>query len=251
MSIKKNWIAILSFTVGILILAIVIQYSQINHIKSRLDTTNETLYRIASKDSLINQDIKLMQIKEDMYIKQQDRDTNLILWVIAIVFGLFSIISYSSFTRKVEQVEKDLNERYSEQSTKFNRLAHELNRTKADLDRESGIASNERAFSYFETSEYDRYLLHSLLSSQFLTYSFNFYKDEDEGMATSLLNQIKSELEGLVVRIKALGSHPSLEENLFMIFDRDIREIDDPTINSYLSTLFTLINLTKSEELNS
>lgn len=152
---KKHWIVILSFGFGILIATTIIQYSEYTHLDSRLNTLNNNFKRLVVKDSSLVKEVRFQQFKEDSYLRQIDRDTNLILWFVAIIFSVFGLISFASFNHRDQQIEEALEEKYNVHIKELKTLEHDTNNLKADLNSESASNLNERAEKYFKEKKYD------------------------------------------------------------------------------------------------
>lgn len=240
MSIKKNWIAILSFATGILVIAVFVQYSQIKHLNSRIDTANETIYRIATNDSLISQDIKMMQIKEDMYIKQQDRDTNLILVVFTISFLLFSLITYGSFAKRVDNIEREI-------ESKNSKYIQTLRLLKMKLIGALGAINKDRADEYLTKKSFSKYITFQLRYLSNLVEVSKTLIDTRE-MDSSVYDDIVSKIASGITDI-VLFFEQMIKEDMEITVDREVfnhyldelRTIKDSNLNELVSKLESLI----------
>lgn len=241
--LKKHWIIILSFGFGILIATTIIQYSEYTHIDARLNTINSNFKRLVVKDSSLVKEVKFQQFKEDSYLRQIDRDTTLTLWFIAIIFGVFGLISFASFNRRVGQIEKTLQDKYKNHIKELDNLKYDVNNLKADLNSESAIIYNEKADKYFNERNYDSYVFYELIAVSRSTSYYLHYRNENSSLAKFTLKSLNSTLTHIEFRINGLEKKPKFDKSLFDKISLSIRKIDDSDLNLLISKIQLALNL--------
>lgn len=242
--LNKHWLIVLSFGFIFIIITIISQYSEIRNLNSRIDTININFKRLADNDSSLVSEIKFMQFKEDSYLKQLDRDTNLILWFIAIVFGLFGLISYASFNRRVGILEKEINNKYESHISELELLKEGLYNTKADLKYDSSDLNNKMAEDYYKDKKYANYVLYNLLSCSQLSVYYLFHKNKNNTtLAESSYGDILARLNHIKVKISGLENKPKIKKEEFTTITKEIRKIEEHEIIKLISKIHTLIEL--------
>ena len=223
----KYWLVVLSFGFVFLFTTIFIQRTEIENLNSRIDTVNANFKRLATNDSSFVKDLKYIQFKEDSYLKQLDRDTNLILWFIAIVFGLFGVISFASFSRRVGSLEKELNDRYENQFESFKAMSEDLGYTKALLDFDSALVTDQIAENHFNKQLYDSYASLSIIAVNKRARYYLFHLDKDEKTAQYSLNLIRKNLKVLYDNLKGLKEKPIISKKDYLLYTTYTREIEE------------------------
>jgi hypothetical protein len=230
----------LILAIGFIVL--IIQNSKIKNLNSRVETVNKSFQRLVLKDKTLEKDIKFQQFKEDSYLRQLDRDTTLILWFIAIVAGLFGIVSFSSINRRIITLEDDLEKKYGNHLKKVNNLTDDLQDIKADLNSESYTINSEKAENFNKEKNYDLYVFYALLSGSKLSQYYIYHQEKKNiDVAEAALGSIRTMAQHVYERISILPTKPKLDKNSFNILDRNLRKIDDVELNEYLSKIHTLI----------
>lgn len=242
--IRKYWIKIISIGLGLLIATSLIQYSQNNHLNSRIDTLNNNFKRLATKDSTLLKDIKYQQFKEDSYIKQVDRDTNLTLWFVAIMFGVFGIISFASFNIRVEQIEKVLDEKYDEHISELNNLKDDVNELKADLNSDSATLYSEKADKFKRESKNDMYVFYELLSIRKQALTYEYHRSRNKTLSESIRESMNANLKVLDYSITKFENKPSIDKKSFDRISDSIRKVDNTDLNLLVSKIHVNLNLT-------
>ncbi|WP_320052670.1 hypothetical protein [uncultured Acetobacteroides sp.] len=244
-SLKRN--SIIFFSTSIIVLSIYSYYQKTNieHLESRIDTLNNNFRTLVLKDSSFIDRIKLIQFKEDSYIKQLDRDTNLILWFIAIVFGLFGLISYSSFNRRVQIVEEDLQEKFNNSVGELDQLKDSLINIRADLESESSTVNSQLAEGFLKEGNSDYYLFYSLLS---LNKNASCYSriSNNKQLSEATLKSITTHLVCVNSKLDTIKPKPKISEDTYLNITYSIRSINDIELIELLSTTNRLITIEKN-----
>ncbi len=243
-NINRNWIVFLSFSIILIFILIYIENSRTEHIESRIDTLNNNFRKLVIRDSTLTKNINLIQFKEDSYLNQLDRDTNLILWFIAIVFGLFGILSYTSFNRRVQIVEDDLENKFNNALADLSDLKNDLSNLQADLEGESSAINDQIAEHHFQEKRFDFYLFYCLLSINKNAVYYE-YKVSDESLSELTLKSIIASLKYLNFRLKNFEVKPKISHQSYLDSTLNIRKIQNIEIIKLLSEIFTRIEIEK------
>ena len=223
----KNWSFIYTLLIIFLIIITIIQFSKIDSTNSRIDSLNKNFERLVLKDSTLLKEVRYYQFKEDSYLRQQERDTNLILWFIAIVFGLFGIISYSSFNKRISLMENEVDDKLENHVKRLSHLQNNLLELEGDLNNDSSSIAKMEADESLELKLYDAYLFYRLLASRKMSKYCEFKKGNDEKTATHVIGYIKSDLTSTLVTIEGLAIKPKMTKETFCHLTKIIRSLDD------------------------
>lgn len=242
--VNRSWIIFLSFSIILTFVLIYIEHSRSQHIESRIDTINDNFRKLVVQDSTLLDNIKFIQFKEDAYLKQLDRDTNQILWFVAIVFGLFGVLSYSSFNRRVQIVEENLEDKFEKALAELTKLKDDLYDVQADLESESATINDQVAENHYKEGRFDYYLFYSLLS---INKKAGYYEHNasNEAVSSSYLSSILSSLNYLNVCLKELELKPKISEDSYLNATFKIRRIHNIEVIGLLSETFALIEIDK------
>jgi hypothetical protein len=71
-------------------------YYRVSNLEYKYETLKEANIRLKSNLPLTNAQVKERQFKEEMYIRQQESDTNLILIVFTTALGLTAFLTFTS-----------------------------------------------------------------------------------------------------------------------------------------------------------
>lgn len=106
---------------------------KINHLNSRLDTQNNLIYDIIKGDKQTEQQLKYQQFKEDSYIRQQDRDTTLILLIVPVFFAMFGYFTFKLSSDEFAFFKNEMIRNYDEQKAANQSVHKQLVKTQNDL----------------------------------------------------------------------------------------------------------------------
>ena len=233
----------MSIGFGLLIAISIIQFSQNKHLNSRLDTVNNNFKKKILKDTLLAEKIKYQQFKEDSYLKQIDRDTNLILWFVAIMFGVFGLISFASFNTRVEQVEGDLEDKYESHIDELKKLKYDINGLKADLYSDSATIHTDKANTFRIEGNYDLYVFYELLSLSKLSKYYLHYEKINPELADVTYKSIQTTLKSIESKINDLDTKPSIKKSTYENITSTLREVIDGDSSLVLSNIHVKLNL--------
>lgn len=172
---------------------------------SKFDTLKEAVQKLAKNENPTNNQILISQFKEESYIRQQERDTTLILTVFALFAGFTAFFTFRSFTSKIEEHTALLNEKYEEHEAQYNEQHKRLKKLEKDLIHESATNLGHKAKETYETGDFKNYTMLELTScEQFCKVKLSldendnfFYTRGVNKMIDIQLKKIKEELDKL------------------------------------------------------
>lgn len=182
------------FLYGVVILlciGFVLSICKINHLNSRLDTQNTLIIQIFRGDKETEQNLKLQKFKEDFYIKQQERDSNLILTVLPILFAIFGILSYKLSSDEFSFFKTQQKNKHAKQQAKYNSTHKQLVETQNDLYYQIADINMNKADNHLNDENKASYLFYKIVAlKSYTTCYFNHVELKQEDTAKSLLNDM-------------------------------------------------------------
>lgn len=133
---KTNIILVL--LVVFCISGVFLMYNKLSALEYRYETLKESNIRLQLKEPLTSNQIKEREFKEEMYIRQQEKDTTLILSIFgafSILVGFFTFRSVrEEFVNKVNQIDQsniaakaEIQNKYIEITHSYRKLENEYN----------------------------------------------------------------------------------------------------------------------------
>lgn len=115
---------------------------------TKVESLNNQIVRFANCETKTIEDLKHQQFKEDSYIRQQERDTTLILFIFSVLiasFGFFTFkLSSDEFAFFKDKVKDDINN----QHTKYETVHNQLVETQTDFYSQIADYNEEKAKKY-------------------------------------------------------------------------------------------------------
>lgn len=142
----------------ILCVANIFLFYRILNFDSKYDALNSKFEKILQNKQLSNSEIAIEKFKEDSYIRQQERDTNLLLFVFTLFATATAFITYRSFVAKVIDHTAATEQKYTNYETKSNEQHNIILELKSRIDLEAGHKYNSIANQDLEDGFYDKYL---------------------------------------------------------------------------------------------
>lgn len=117
----------------------------LNKLDARVESLNSNLQKIAKGDELSDNYIFKEQFKEDYYITQLDREMNLALVAIGLLFAGFGVIMFINFESRLNSFKENNEERHLENNKKYHNLRTELLELYADKSKDMAITFHVHA----------------------------------------------------------------------------------------------------------
>ena len=117
-------------------LLLLFMYYRVSNLECKYETLKETNVRLKSNLPLTDTQIKERQFKEEMYIRQQESDTNLILIVFTLALGLTAYLTIAPTKRelnsRITSLEKEYADYKSDIDSKHNDFEFRLDYSQAN-----------------------------------------------------------------------------------------------------------------------
>lgn len=183
----------------LLSIGMLFMYYRVSNLEHKYETLKEANVRLKTNNPLNDAQIKERQFKEETYIRQQERDTTLILFVFSlgsVVIGLFTFRTVKEeFVNQINEVKKEYNDYKTEIEKKHIEISHKYKKLEKDLNFESvATLMNEVRLVKDETVEISLRLSLTQKLIKFLKDSV----DDDKAYQESIVDLIDSQIELIV-----------------------------------------------------
>lgn len=227
--------------VSILLLFLVSGGFYISHknqvLQTRIDTLSNHLQKVAIRDSLTLSEIGQQQFKEDYYIVQLDRDTNLLLWLIPVLLAVFGFVSWVNVSNLVKTVRLENDNKYAAQEERYVDIFKKFHGLKADYDADRANKNESDAIFHFERGNYDWYVHNMLSSVKYISDYYLWFKEQDAELAKILIQDKIRTLQNVYDNIKDRKDIDDISSHSTMAYIKDIRRFDNPQIEKLLSLI--------------
>ena len=131
---KSNFYSV-SLTI-VFSLLMIFMYYRVSNLEYNYETLKEANVRLISNLPLTDVQVKERQFKEEMYIRQQEKDTTLILIVFTLALGLTAYLTIAptkrELTTRIASLEKEYTDYSTEINNKHNDFEFRLNYSQAN-----------------------------------------------------------------------------------------------------------------------
>lgn len=232
----------LSFLLVLITLVFVFLYFDTRHsneiLESRVNTLSSDLQNIVLNDSITTAKIKEQSFKEDYYLKQLDRDTTLILWLIPIIISIFGIFSFFN-VRNIIAEQAENNRRYNEQQEiKYREFEHNILQFRAKLGLDDYESLKRQAKELYNKGLYSSYLetYFRALSQKTTFYILN--KKEGNNITELILETYVEDLKEILDVLKSLDSKIRLSNDVVFNYNiKTVKEISNKEIDDLISKI--------------
>lgn len=228
--------------VMVLCIGFTLSICKISHLNSRLDTQNTLIIQIFRGDKETEQNLKLQKFKEDSYLRQQEKDTELIMMYIPCVFLIITFLSYGNIQDVINRFKK-----YVEAKTKYydeehKKLHIDLVGIQNDLDREIGFLRESEANNYLNIDKFTDYVSMYLTAISYFSRCYVYYKEQkDTTEEQSALFHILKAINKVVEIVDKNNIEIDKSETLSKT--KEIRENTNEEVSLQLSKIETKLNL--------
>lgn len=139
---KRNIHPIYTLILFGLIVFCFIEHHNNNVLETRINSLNKNSIDFNSEKTF----------KEDYYITQQSSDTNLILFVFAILITFSGVFTYKNILESWNAKMSEINTERDKQNKKYDNYEHNLKVLKSELDFQIGLIYSEKASNNFKTN---------------------------------------------------------------------------------------------------
>lgn len=224
------------------ILSIFLFY-RVSNLEYKYETLKESNIRLTSNLPLTAEQIKERQFKEEMYIKQQERDTYLILSVFTIALGFTAFFTIKPAISKVEEKITEIENEYKEHLSLMKEKQKSLEFYLKFNEGNFYIAQHD---NYIEKQNKELILYYCFCAlSSFSECYLNDTTLNDEVSKENLKERIKNGLNNLL-QINKYSISVELSGKIERSLNK-IRELDDVVINKLLSKIESAIIYTSTK----
>jgi hypothetical protein len=152
---KLNINVFYSSVLFILIVICSIEYHNSNVLESRMNSLNKNSIDFNSEKTF----------KEDYYITQQSRDTNMLLLVFSALLGITGILTYRSITSETNVLINEMDAKYQKQKAENDSYHNDLVLLESELNFQIGLIYSDKAENLFN-SDFNLGLMMSFCSME-------------------------------------------------------------------------------------
>ena len=222
----------------------------VNNLEYKYETLKEANVRLISKLPLTDNQVKERQFKEEMYIRQQEKDTTLILSVIGFSLVFAGFLSFKLFDDKVKIINTSfessihsvnsrvdafierINSITSNYEKNYKNIEHTIYELKNDFDYELVTLKQNEAKEAFSNQNLNGYIFYSLYSYRFSTKCILYYRTIGSNLSESMLTFMNNKIESFRLDLISILNFNNDENILLPIKDKEtivnlIKEINE------------------------
>ena len=196
---KKNFYPVcLTIVFSLLIL---FMYYRVSNLEYKYETLKEANIRLTTNNPLTESQIKERQFKEDMYISQQENDTNLILVVFTVVLGMTAFLTFTSVERTFERHVSSIDKKNTDYTNNIDRenslLGKKLIKLEKDLSLQTAKDYSRIAEKYYDNGDLGEYILACIFCLNKYVFVFNNSSSDSEHFKEEVRLNIHSKIDDL------------------------------------------------------
>lgn len=232
----------LYMVVTALCIGLVISINETFHLKSRLDTQSNLIFNLIKGDKETAQNLKYQQFKEDSYLRQQDKDTNLIMMYIPCVFLIITAFSYLNIREVIDGFRKYIVNKTDEYDKKHENFHEDLVNIQNSLNREIGFLRESEAQNYLNMNDFSDFVSMSLTAISYFSRCYSYYKKNKDEVQEKMISQ--NITESLMEIQKVIDKNIiEIDKSEVLNATKEIRENTNNDISLLLSKIETTLKL--------
>jgi hypothetical protein len=235
----NGWLSLILVIITLIFVSLYFDVRHSNEIlESRVNTLSSDLQKIVVNDSITTAKIKEQSFKEDYYLKQLDRDTNLILWLIPVIITIVGFFSFFNVRNLIAGQAEDQRRYQEQQDIKYRMFEHKILQFRAKLGLDDYELLKKQAKDYYEKRLYSSYLETYFRALNQKTTFYILNKKEGNNITEFILETYVDDLEEILSKIKRLDSKIKLSTDVILNQDiKTIKEISNDKINDLISQI--------------
>ncbi len=191
----------LNFLVTIvLILFSIYFYNRTEHLNSRIETIGNNTSHYFYCDSQTTHYLEMQRFREDSYIRQQEHDTNLILFIFGVTVTILTVASWRIGKDELETIRKEILRYKHDQNESNSKYQNYLEETRGQLNFETYITRTQDALRYWDDNKPISIMLW-LASNTYLTGYYIFKLKHEPDKANEELLKLRAGLAKLLDKI--------------------------------------------------
>lgn len=240
---KPKFSTILSLLIFGLIIVTAINYHKNNVLESKINTLGKSTSQSKNAD--------IQKFKEDYYITQQGKDTDLLLFVFGLSVTIMGVLTYHNIVTKFEDKIAEVKNEFEDYKNDWKDTQETLNELRVHFYIDSVQLSKELAETHFSKREVKKHLTYTLRATAKYADLIKFVKEvenETDKDETELIESFTKNVVALLSTLNVnIGNGESLkfnsnERNLLEIDIENTRTIPNVNINRFLSDIHVKIN---------
>ncbi|RWW92351.1 hypothetical protein [Flavobacterium cerinum] len=213
---------------------------------AKYEVLNSTLHKVLINKKLSPSEIEIQKIKEESYIRQQERDTTLILTVFALFAGFTAFLTFRSFSSKVEEHTAIIDKKYADHEAKNDEQHRRLSKLENDLNYEMYRLKEIEAEKAYIEERLEGYIFYSIYANYHIYTCVQYNKEQGNSKnAKNLVDSIKINLKLMNTKIDKVEINESYR-NVIISQINGINEIGDHEIFQTFSEIYSKLEF-KSE----
>ena len=241
---KNNFYSV-SLTV-VFSLLLLFMYYRVSNLEHKYETLKEANVRLKSNLPLTDAQIKERQFKEEMYIRQQESDTNLILIVFTTALGLTAFLTFTSVKRDFERRSSIIEDKYTENTRNIDSKHSLILELKARMDLDSSQSNFSQSSYFFHEEDYEYYITSFLDGVKFKVYHSLWMSDKFLDTKDILLKEVVSQLKRFLKILDTIEIPETLSNFQLTELKKEIRKINNDEVDNLLSIIYSKLTPIKN-----
>lgn len=222
--------------IAILVVVNILLFYKITNFDVKFQTLKEALIKIEKNKQPLDKDILISQFKEESYIRQQERDTTLILLVFTLFASAVAFITYRGFVNKIVDYTASTEQKYTDHKTEYDKQHNIILELKSRIDHEMAFKYYTYASDSYREKFYDDYLDSTLTSISYYVEYYFYLTNEDATLSAILISDLETRLKKAYERVKGKSVKDISKHSTGMSID-NIRKLNNTEINKYLDLI--------------
>lgn len=190
---------------------------KLSNLEYKFDTLREANVRLSQGKELTSSQIEVRSFKEESYIDQQERDTTLILTVVALLATFTAFFTFRGVKDEFEAFKLSINDKYIKVENKNSEQQKRLANLEVDVSFQLAIIHEDQATKFYMKDKMDYYINSLLCSAEELAFVLNNQTDENEMF---LENTYKDVIDTLNKIIREQEGKEKINQTKLVDFDR-------------------------------
>ncbi|MBC8884440.1 hypothetical protein H9X57_16885 [Flavobacterium piscinae] len=248
-------------------LLLLFMYYRVSNLEHKYETLKEANVRLKSNLPLTDAQIKERQFKEEMYIRQQEKDTTLILSVIGFSLVFAGFLSFKLFDDRVKIINtsfessihtvnsridafiETINSITTNYETNYKNIEHTIYDLKNDFDYELVTLKQNEAKQALSNQNLNGYIFYSLYSYRFSAKCILYYRRIGSNLSENLLAFMNNSIESFRLDLISILSFDNTEKILLSVKDKEtivnlikeINKVGDTKTFDKLNLVYSLL----------
>lgn len=227
--------------VALLVILNVFLFYRVIDFEVKYDVLNKAVHRIIENKKPNDNTILFDKFKEESYIRQQERDTTLILTVFALFAGFTAFLTFRSFATKVEEHAALIDKKYADHETKNQEHHKRVSKLEDDLNYEASVLKWNEAEKFYQADSIHYFVFYAINSTVMVAKCVNFNTLERPNYGEKLLNAVISNLR--LIKSRVSGVYMEDVDKDFIIGQISIiNSVDNSEVFELLNSIYSQLS---------